>query len=115
MGTMGTWRGVGGEAISSQLPSEAPHDKPLPREEGLVKDWGLVAEGEVVYHLGLYGKVEGAPLEGQHGAVVISCALRKNPDPHLGKKESRKTHTYAEVRKWFSAVMGLLRPTGSAY
>lgn len=45
MGTMGTW---GGKAISSQLPSEAPHDKPLPREEGLVEDWGLVAEGEVV-------------------------------------------------------------------
>lgn len=34
-------------------------------------------------NLGLNCKVEGATFEGQHGAIVVSCALRKNPDPHI--------------------------------
>lgn len=34
-------------------------------------------------NLGLYREVEGATFEGQHGAIVVSCALRKDPDTHI--------------------------------
>lgn len=34
-------------------------------------------------NLGLHCKMEGATFEGQHGPIVISCSLGKNPDPHV--------------------------------
>lgn len=43
-------------------------------------------------HLGLDCKVEGASFEGQHGAIVVSCSFRKNPDSYLmgGHKHMRR-------------------------
>lgn len=63
----------------------------LGREEW-VRVW--VQAGRCCDHLGLYCKVEGASFEGQHGAIVVSCSFRKNPDSHLmgGHKHTRGGH-----------------------
>lgn len=66
----------------------------MTREEGTVGGWGLSSRRGGSNHLGLHCEVKGATFEGQHGAVVVSCTLRKNPNPHLGKKEGPEaTHT----------------------
>lgn len=62
----------------------------------MVGGWGLSSRRGGSNHLGLHCKVEGAAFEGQHGAIVVSCALGENPDPDLGKKEGQGRHTHME-------------------
>lgn len=61
--------------------------------------WGLRVRRRGSWdHLGLHCEVEGATFEGQHGAVVVSRALRKNPDPYLGERGGQGRHTWSSQK-----------------
>lgn len=104
MGTMGTWgRRKNNQSTALIL---RPPQQASARKERMVGGAGLSNRRRGRNHLGLYREVEGATFEGQHGAIVVSCALRKDPDTHLRKKEGqgRQTHTKGS-QNGYDAVM----------